>query len=597
MENVSGHTSMFFLCQTLAAISPASQPLTLPPTHTLLPSQMNLASRCREALAHVTMLKRELAAHQRRSAEALAMQRQNYSESSSRALVVVPPSVAASSPVPKAETPVSRRSTTQAESATPKTLALPKLASPPSEDSSPVASPKLTPRRAVDVAKELELLDETVAKSGVDVAAESLPNVSGPVDSDDFEEEESLPTAEHAPKSLDDVPGHRPTPENKVVVSSPPREATTSSLLSPKAYFPHSASPKLDNYNEEYPADLPMRKRGPMRPKLTALAGFNENEDEGLSPPVGKKSSLDAFEASFATDFPDTFSPRDSVAEEKKSETYNPFQSPTKSKPGPIRVDSDPRKDPPGKSRTSHRSMHNKVFSALSHSPRREGLLDDPPRSPRPVPPSRVSPQTTSALRKNGFSRPLNPPPLDNKPVETTSRARHDRSNPEPPPRKVVPFDEGRSGEATPIDAPGSPPPEELKEQTPPVSVKDRASMFGGGGPRSPERESMRLNSLNNRFSVERSFVDEGDIPMVSSIGRSKTTPTRLDPGLATPTYVVSPRSPSYSSGSFGRGRVLPWEDKEEMENRRGRPYHSESKLRRAGDFYSFPKEEKNERE
>uniref|UniRef100_A0A7S4HRW1 Shugoshin C-terminal domain-containing protein n=1 Tax=Odontella aurita TaxID=265563 RepID=A0A7S4HRW1_9STRA len=37
---------------------------------------MNLASRCREALSHVAMLKKELAMHQRRAAEALALQRQ-----------------------------------------------------------------------------------------------------------------------------------------------------------------------------------------------------------------------------------------------------------------------------------------------------------------------------------------------------------------------------------------------------------------------------------------------------------------------------------------------------------------------------------------
>ncbi len=37
---------------------------------------MNLASRCREAISHVAMLKKELSMHQRRAAEALAMQRQ-----------------------------------------------------------------------------------------------------------------------------------------------------------------------------------------------------------------------------------------------------------------------------------------------------------------------------------------------------------------------------------------------------------------------------------------------------------------------------------------------------------------------------------------
>jgi hypothetical protein len=110
--------------------------------------------------------------------------------------------------------------------------------------------------------------------------------------------------------------------------------------------------------------------------------------------------------------------------------------------------------------------------------------------------------------------------------------------------------------------------------------------------------EKLRLNSLNNRYP-ERSFVDEGDIPMVSSIGRSKATPRQDSPG--TPDFSSgAPRSPSYtkSSTAFGRGRGLPWEDdgtKDEMESRRGRLYES-NKLRRSGALYSG-KEEKSERD
>jgi hypothetical protein len=42
--------------------------------------QMNLASRCREAISHVAMLKKELEMHQRRAADALAMQRQQQTQ-------------------------------------------------------------------------------------------------------------------------------------------------------------------------------------------------------------------------------------------------------------------------------------------------------------------------------------------------------------------------------------------------------------------------------------------------------------------------------------------------------------------------------------
>ena len=43
---------------------------------------MNLASRCRETISHVSMLKRELASHQRRAAEALALQQRQRSRRS-----------------------------------------------------------------------------------------------------------------------------------------------------------------------------------------------------------------------------------------------------------------------------------------------------------------------------------------------------------------------------------------------------------------------------------------------------------------------------------------------------------------------------------
>lgn len=52
------------------------RPLSPYTTFSLL--QMNLASRCREAISHVAMLKKELAMHQRRAAE--AMQRQQMQQ-------------------------------------------------------------------------------------------------------------------------------------------------------------------------------------------------------------------------------------------------------------------------------------------------------------------------------------------------------------------------------------------------------------------------------------------------------------------------------------------------------------------------------------
>jgi Shugoshin C terminus len=146
---------------------------------------------------------------------------------------------------------------------------------------------------------------------------------------------------------------------------------SSSKLVS--AFFPHSASPKLGRggaggYNEEFPGDITAvtRKPSSTRSRLGRLSGFAEMEDDETSGgillpsrasmmtaaaravgggPQDKStlSSIDAFEASFRiTDFPETFSPRESsstVSEEKKSSTgeppYNPFfPSPQKGRPG-----------------------------------------------------------------------------------------------------------------------------------------------------------------------------------------------------------------------------------------------------------------------
>ena len=426
----------------------------------------------------------------------------------------------------------------------------------------------------------------------------------------------------HPPQSVDDVPGHRPplveatVPEEEPSANNTSTDMTSSSgsLVSPsKTYFPHSASPKVDNYNEEYPADFSaVRKRAAVRPKLGMLGGFAEGEDEGSSHSLGKKSSLDAFEASFAVDFPDNFSPRDTVEEEKKTEIYNPFNSPARPQPAgqpaqghrgvvasPQRLQhpeppepQEPRKDPPGKIRTSQRSMHSKVFTALSHSPRGA----DETRSPRPSvavqtrqPSPGVQQPPSNGFRKNALNtRALNPPPLDTKPTET-GRSRYDRLQQQ---RKVDPFDEPRGGELFRTDAPSSPirhnP--EPEEQKTPVSVKDRASLFNGGGPRSPERESMRLGSLTGRYPLEKSYFDEGDIPMISNIGRAKTSPPREEQpsfAITTPTGTSSyATSTSSRSPSFARIRPLPWEadNKDDMEQRRRQ--FPDSKLRR-GELYS----------
>jgi hypothetical protein len=157
------------------------------------------------------------------------------------------------------------------------------------------------------------------------------------------------------------------------------------------------------------------------------------------------------------------------------------------------------------------------------------------------------------------------------------------------------------------MEAPPSPQPEDIiveEEKATPVSVKDRLSLFSGGGALTPEKETIRLSSLNNsghgrRSFNDRSYEDEGDIPMMSNIGR-KSTSGQPEDGSPTPTPTPPPDTSNVSRGS----RVRPWEEPSKSEERQRRivrqPVSSTepsvlAKVRR-GDVY-FAKEEKTGRD
>ena len=119
---------------------------------------------------------------------------------------------------------------------------------------------------------------------------------------------------------------------------------------------------RKENYNEEFPGDISVvRNKGRRHPtkKLdnNSLGDFKETDDESSvqsgssaeqatnggggnfervknAEDKSTMSSIDAFEASFQTNFPDSFSPREDAEEKKTSESgiYNPFApSPKKS--------------------------------------------------------------------------------------------------------------------------------------------------------------------------------------------------------------------------------------------------------------------------
>ena len=284
---------------------------------------MNLASRCREAISHVAMLKKELAMHQKRASEALAMQRQqtqriasnlssemsrlsqsgsSFDEDSGGGLDVVD----------RIMSPARVRGRTSSSSSS------------QDVEENPSSSKRLTTRRSLDE-------DDTVADS---------------------------------PKNnVNAAPGRTQREESPKVFSTPNRNRNPD-RWKPKidhdpdspGMFPTSASPKIgqqrhDNYNEEFPPDM---IRDPHAPSMTNNNDeTGDEEDSRSSSPslnnvlqgrsIISMNSIDAFEASFNTKFPSAFPSNESSSGKKTSragdpnsttttEIYNPFSpSPSRS--------------------------------------------------------------------------------------------------------------------------------------------------------------------------------------------------------------------------------------------------------------------------
>lgn len=247
-------------------------------TNSFTNDQMNLASRCREAISHVAMLKKELAMHQRRSAEALALQRQQQvektrlEESGSSELV---PSVE------QMTAEMEQMERIMANHATPK---------PPEDD-------------------------------GASPSARSLGSNGSPTSEfySDYEEEKQAVARDE--DACNDIGYQR---MKDCFVS----KSTFSA--------PVSALSKSKNYNEGFPDDLPLSSKKRLS-KLSRKTppGILETESETNSAATLESnnskdkhksimSSIDAFEASFETSFPVSFDSRHDN-QSTTSEIYNPF--------------------------------------------------------------------------------------------------------------------------------------------------------------------------------------------------------------------------------------------------------------------------------
>ena len=186
------------------------------------------------------------------------------------------------------------------------------------------APPPPPPRKEDELVKESESESPQEKSSfGEDGDSPTSSDTSSPPRGTDTPPDKSSPNGT-PPRSDDDV-GQEKAPE-----------VQSGTILSPPSLFPHTASPRpkhRENYNDDYPGDVSPHKAS----HESSLPSVPDEEQDTENMPISnareeankKLSSIDAFEASFDTAFPTTFtSPKEgSPPKTATSEIYNPFFS------------------------------------------------------------------------------------------------------------------------------------------------------------------------------------------------------------------------------------------------------------------------------
>jgi len=631
---------------------------------------MNLASRCREAISHVAMLKKKLAMHQRRAAEALALQRKHQSETKSEPLPVVSDD---KSPV----SPRQQRSKNLSDVAAEMDRMDRILAAHAANGSS---SPHLQPEDEKKEDKVLNLVPENKKTKNLSITPVSRADSGAPeeppspkmVDSDDFEfdeEEEDQNSEPRASSSSSSPP--KVEPKRRSMRNSPVRSSPNSDLMateketkededtvqettprfSDPPFFPHSASPKFHrgSYNEEFPGDITAVSKPAARQKHHMLGDCRESDDEnpaskssshhGVFETMSKRedkstmSSIDAFEASFNTNFPDSFSPKDDTEEKKPSSgIYNPFfPSPQKSvrssdssaESGPPATSAGPAlpatvsgengfagsirdraarsakrmgvtrsksTDPPAHNRTSPRDASSaKAISSMSARPVDNSSGRSPPQrrySPS-TPRTNASPLRSEMLDDDRYRTPpqqkittpttsSEEPQRPEKAGYDVARARYEKAlqprgsaRIERPPE--MPSDEKSYPARTPPEPRSSP--SQSREK---VSVKDRVAAFSSGfSPQTQEKDKVPsgwVGTPERKQRVVYPLLDdenEGEIPMNSSLSPKDENGDRKALFQEPSPSVRSQINGSTVALTNGISRVRPWEDLAQNENQK----------------------------
>eukprot|EP00980_Cylindrotheca_fusiformis_P022456 scaffold9308_cov115-Cylindrotheca_fusiformis.AAC.19 len=281
---------------------------------------MNLASKYREAISHVAVLKRELGEQQQRAAQALALQRQQTQQLALK---------------------LSNKRDDERM-----------LSSAPSDPSQSESAPKPPiPKPAIELVQPSTASTSPESKSSSSSESESHTEIQ------QTSINISSSTASSSSAMRDDS-SYEPTPSPTVYYSTP-KKRTGPIQISPSeddAYsptmnlFPLSASPNVrsesrNDYDDELPADIVDPNIANKSPGLHLTEQDIQSDDEQSSSSTTmaimeeerglvSTASIDEFEASFDATFPTNFSSQtdqDSGSDLEEESPYDPFAPSTES--------------------------------------------------------------------------------------------------------------------------------------------------------------------------------------------------------------------------------------------------------------------------
>ena len=280
------------------------------------------------------MLKKELAMHQKRAQDAIKFQREQTQRMASNLSAEASRLSASYSEGDSSISSPDRRSGME------RILASPPPPPPPPRNTTNYPKQDVEPRKLdppIAASQDdhgnnsSETSEEEDPVHSVGRQGRSVLDVVESLSASPIEETETIPSKSSLPPRMYSTP-NRHRKEDRW---TPHIHDAPGSVASEKPLFPTSASPKVPNYNEEFPSDM-VRSSSPLS-HVTGVVGLYddyESDEEGSQrgPTLLDRhsgfitlNSIDAFEASFDTTFPSTFSSsRRSISE---TQIYNPFDA------------------------------------------------------------------------------------------------------------------------------------------------------------------------------------------------------------------------------------------------------------------------------